>query len=263
MITLNKAVKQGNVYTQVGEDYITNNEEKSSLVTLQSYWTDLKETQFRLIFEEGIDNKKAKLLKPKQVLFERDTTMAFTVDFEQSKYGVFGLGELVDVYGEAGEAVQVAKGVAGVVISPRQNYVWEDGNRVSWYRNFEINGFRAYGEESTLAASVRAVLAYEDVSVDVAAEMQSKSALQILDEFSGGEAVRFKGGSSADMRYLIDKGVPVIAMTGSDSAIVLVGYDAQTITYIDPSDGGIRSRTFAVIDEMTSGSGHTFLGYVR
>ena len=169
----------------------------------------------------------------------------------------------MDVYGEAGEAVQVAKGVAGVVISPRQNYVWEDGNRVSWYRNFEINGFRAYGEESTLAASVRAVLAYEDVSVDVAAEMQSKSALQILDEFSGGEAVRFKGGSSADMRYLIDKGVPVIAMTGSDSAIVLVGYDAQTITYIDPSDGGIRSRTFAVIDEMTSGSGHTFLGYVR
>lgn len=189
--------------------------------------------------------------------------MEFAVDFKQSQYGVFGLGELVDVYGEAGEAVQVAKGIAGVVISPRQNYVWEDGNRVSWYRNFEINGFRANGGESTLAASVRAVLAYEDVSVDVAAEMQSKSALQILDEFSGGEAVRFKGGSSVDMRYLIDKGVPVIAMTGSDSAIVLLGYDAQTITYIDPGDGGIRSRTFAVIDEMTSGSGHTFLGYVR
>ena len=263
MITLNKAVKQGNVYTQVGEDYITNNEEKSSLVTLQSYWTDLKETQFRLIFEEGIDNKKAKLLKPKQVLFERDTTMAFAVDFEQSRYGVFGLGELIDVYGEAGEAVQVAKEIAGVVISPRQNYVWEDGNRVSWYRNFEIGGFRANSGESALAASVRAVLEYEDVSVDVATEMQSKSALQILDEFSGGEAVRFKGGSSADMRYLIDKGVPVIAMTGSDSAIVLVGYDAQTITYIDPSDGGIRSRTFAVVDELTSGSGHTFLGYAR
>ena len=263
MITLNKAVKQGNVYTQAGEDYITNNEEKSSLVTLQSYWTELKETQFRLIFEEGIDNKKAKLLKPKQVLFERDTTMEFSVDFEQSKYGVFGLGGLIDVYGEAGEAVQVAKGIAGVVISPRQNYVWEDGNRVSWYRNFEIGGFRANGGESTLAASVRAVLTYEDVSIDAATEMQSKSALQILDEFSGGEAVRFKGGSSADMRYLIDKGVPVIAMTGSDSAIVLVGYDAQTITYIDPSDGGIRSRTFAVVDELTSGGGHTFLGYAR
>lgn len=262
MITLQKASKQGTVYTEVAEDYITNNEEKSSLVTLQSYWTDLKETQFRLIFEDGIDNKKAKLLKPKQVLFERDTTMEFAMDSNET-YGVFGLGELVHVYPEAGQALQAAKEISGVVISPKQNYVWEDGNRVSWYRNFEMGAFRGGAGESTLAASVREVLEYEGISVDVAAEMGSKSALQILDEYCGGEAVRFKDCSSADMRYLIDKGTPVIAMTGSDSAIVLVGYDAQTITYIDPSDGGIRSRSFSVVDEMTSGSGHTFLGYVR
>lgn len=263
MLTLHKAIKQGNVYTEIAEDYITNNEEKSNLVTLQSYWTDLKETQFRLVFEDGIDNKKAKVLKPKQVLFERDTTMEFTFDLNEEQYSVFGLGEIIDVYAEAGEALQTAKGISGAVVSPKQNYVWEDGNRVSWYRNFEIGAFRQGADESTLAASVRAVLSYEGVSVDVATEMQSKSALQILNEYCGSEAVKFKDCSSADMRYLIDKGVPVIAMTGSDSAIVLVGYDAQTVTYIDPSTGGIRSRSFSVIDDMTSGSGHTFLGYVR
>lgn len=263
MVTVQKAYKQGNVYTETADDYITNNEDTSNLVTLQSYWTDLKETQFRLIFEDGIENKKAKVLKPKQVIFERDTRMEFVFDMDVARYSAFGLGELQGVYKEADEALQAAKGVSGVVISPSHHYVWEDGNRVSWYRNFEIGSFHANGGESTLAACVRAVLAYEDIAVDVAAEMAEKSALQVLDEHSGKEAVRFKDCSSADMRYLIDKGVPVIAMTGSDSAIVLIGYDAQTVTYIDPSSGGIRSRTFAVVDEMTSGSGHTFLGYVR
>lgn len=263
MITLDRATMQNGVYTEIAEDYITNNEEKINMISLQSYQTELKETQFRLVFEEKIDNKKAKVLKPKQVLFERDTTMAFEQDASGAKYSAFGLGELAGVYAEAGEAVQVAKKISGVVISPEQNYVWEDGNRVSWYRNFEMGAFHANSGESALAACIRAVLAYEGASVDVMAELGSKTALEVLDAYCGGEAVRFKDCSTADMRYLIDKGIPVIALTGSDNAIVLVGYDAKTITYIDPNDGGIRNKNFSAVDAMMSGSGNTFLGYVK
>ena len=93
--------------------------------------------------------------------------------------------------------------------------------------------------------------------------MASKSALQVLGEYCGGEAVWIQGCSSSDMRYLLDKGIPVIAMTGSDSAIVFVGYDAKTITYINPANGGTGNKTFSTIDEMISGSGNTFLAYVK
>lgn len=263
MITLDRATLQGNVYTEIAEDYITNNEEKTNMISLQSYWTDLKEAQFHFVFEEGIESKKTKVLKPKQVLFEKDTTMAFEQEAGGAKYSVFGLGELAGVYADAGEAVQAAKKISGVVISPRQNYVWEDGNRVSWYRNFEMGAFRVNAGETALAACIRAVLAYEAATVDVTTELGSKTALEVLDAYCGGEAVRFKDCSSSDMRYLIDKGTPVIALTGSDSAIVLVGYDAKTVTYIDPSDGGIRSRNFSAVDAMMSGSGNIFLGYVK
>lgn len=182
---------------------------------------------------------------------------------DSAKYSMFGLGEIVGVYADAGEAVQEAEKVSGVVISPKQNYVWEDGNRVSWYRNFEMGAFRANSGESVLAACVRAVLTYEGKTVDVSAELGNKTALEILDAHCGGEAVRFKGCHVADMRYLIDKGTPVIALTGNDSAIVLVGYDAQTVTYIDPSDGGIRTKNFSAVDAMMGGIGNTFLGYVN
>lgn len=263
MITLDRATLQNGVYTEIAEDYITNNEEKINMISLQSYWTDLKETQFRLVFEEGIENKKAKVLKPKQVLFERDTTMALEQGVTVGKYSVFGLGELAGVYADAGEALQMAKKLSGVVISPEQNCVWEDGNRVAWYRNFEMRAFYVNSGENALAACIRAVLEYEGETVDVMASLGSKTALEVLDEYCGGEAVQFKDCSSSDMRYLIDKGTPVIAFTGNDSAIVLVGYDAKTVTYIDPTSGGIKTKNFSAVDAMMSGSGNTFLAYVK
>ena len=263
MITLERAILQNGSYTEIAKDYITNNEEKVNPISLQSYTTELKETQYRLLFEEGIENKKAKVLKPKQVLFEKDTTMAFGQDIVGEKYSVFGLGELTGVYDEAGEAVQVAKKIAGVVISPEQNYVWEEGNRVAWYRNFEMRAFHVNSGESALAACIRAVLAYEGESVDVASELASKTSLEVLDTYCGGEAVQFKDCSTADMRYLIDKGIPVIALTGNDSAVVLVGYDAKTVTYIDPMSGGAKTRNFSAVDAMMSGSGNTFFAYVK
>ena len=263
MITLKCGVKSDGVYRQSGEDYITNNEEKTSNVSLQSYWSDRKETQMRLVFGDGMEHKKAKVLRPGQVLFERDTTLTFEEQTKGNYYSAFGLGELVGVYEEAGEALEAAKAVFGVVISPKQNYVWEDGNRVSWYRNFEMGAFRAGAGESTLAACIRAVLKYAGTDVDAASELTTKSALEVLNEYCGGEAVQLEGCSSADMRYLIDKGTPVIAMTGSSDAIVLIGYDAKTVTYIEPNSGGIRSGSIETVDALTDGSGNTFLGYVK
>ena len=189
--------------------------------------------------------------------------MAFGQKAGNAKYSVYGLGELAGVYSDAGEAINAAKKISGVVISPKQNYVWEDGNRVAWYRNFEMRAFYVNSGENALSACIRAVLAYEGESVDVAAEMASKTSLEVLDAYCGGEAVRLKDWSTADMRYLIDNGTPVIALTGSDSAIVLVGYDAKTVTYIDPADGGTRTKNFSAVDAMMSGSGNTFLGYVK
>lgn len=263
MITLDRAVNRNGVYASISKDYIANNEEKANTITLSSYWTDLKETQFRLVFDAGIDNKKAIVLKPKQVLFERDTTLSVEQSSSKTYYSVFGLGKLEGIYEKAGDALQAAKKISGVVVSPKQNYIWEDGNRVAWYRNFEMSAFRSQAGESTLAASIRAVLAYEDVQVDVSAEMAAKSVLEIMNEHCGGEAVQFNDCSVSDMRYLIDKGTPVIVMTGSSDGIVLIGYDAVSVTYIEPSSGAIRMKKFAAVDEMAKNGGNTFFGYVR
>lgn len=263
MIALERASKEGDVYSKISKDYITNNEGNAGRVTLQSYWTNLKETQFRLVFDEGIKNKKANVLKPKQVLSEKGTKLALEHTSDEKMYAVYGIGKLVGLYSDAGSAIQKAKEVSGLVLSPKQKYVWEDGNRVAWYRNFEMRSFVSQEGETALEASVRAILSYQGKNVDVKKQMQSKSAFQVFAENIDGEAIQFKECSVQDMRYLIEKGTPVIAMTGGKDAIVLVGYDAKTVTYIEPHSGAILIKDFAIVDEMMKASGHTFFGYVN
>lgn len=264
MITLKRGTKSGNTYKEIAEDYITNNAETANeFVSLKSYWTDLKETQSRLVFTEGIQDKKAKVLKPKQILQETRTTLDVAEQTKKEYYMVYGFGEQAGLFEEAGEAVQLADELAGVVISPKQNYAWEDGNRVSWYRNFEIGGFSAKSGETTLEACVRAILTYEGASADIQSALDTKSVLEVLSEYTGGEAIRFRECSSKDLFYLVDKGTPVIALKDSDSAVLMIGYDARTVTYVEPASGGIKTLSIEAFDEMVAGSGQTFIGYVK
>lgn len=265
MITLNRMTNNGGVYTVIDRDYITNNEEKrESNIYLQSYVTDLKETQYRIVYEDGIEDKKPKILKPKQVLFETPTTVAFESKDETGYFYVYGRGEMTGLYDNAGYAVQKADEVSGVVVSSRQAYVWERGNRDLQYYNRDIAEFAAVSGESTLAACIRQVLAYEGKNVDVNAELQAgKSPIAVLGEHSGGEALDLTGCTAEEMLYIIGKGTPVIAMTDSSNAVLLIGYDTKTVTYIDPRDGREKTSTMEAIDEMVAGSGHTFIGYVK
>lgn len=263
-IMLKQGTKSGNVYKETMGDYITNNETSANeLIKLDSYWTDLKQTQYRLAFTKGIRDKKAKTMKTKQVILETPTILELEKEREHIFYYVYGLGEQKGIFKNGGDAIALADALSGVVVSPGQNYAWEDGNRVSWYRNFGISRFTPNSGESTLAACVRKVLSYEGKKVDVAAELGTTSVEEVMEKHLQTEVLRFRGCSSKAMCYLIDKGVPVIAMKDGSNAILLIGYDAKTVTYVEPSSGSIFTSTFEKVNEMLAGSGKTYIAYVR
>ena len=95
MITLERASKDGDTYTATAPDYITNNEQKTkSNITLETYATDLKQTQVRLTYNDGISDKEPKVLKPKQILFETPQTITFSDKDAPEKYYVYGHGDI-------------------------------------------------------------------------------------------------------------------------------------------------------------------------
>jgi len=265
LITLNRASCKGDVYSTIDPDYISSNEVKEkSNVYLESYTTELKKTQMRITFEDGIDNQSVKLLQPKQVISKGSTSLKLEEVETKGKYYVYSHGKLQNAYSKASYAVQRAEELSGVAVNSNQEYLWEKTGRDHTYRNEDIKVFSASKGESTLAACLRNIIKYEGGSIDVVAEMEDgKSPMDILDEYSGGEAIDLSGCTVDQVLYTVKQGHPVIAVTGDIEAILLIGYDSKNVTYIDPSAKKKTTVTTSRMEEIVESSGNTFIGYVK
>lgn len=265
LMTLKRVSGNGDIYTSVAEDYITGNQAvEADNITFETYSSEVKQRQMRLAFAEKIKDKKPKILKPKQVLFENPVTTSLDVGVTEGKYYVYGLGKLLGVYDRAGYAVVKADAEVGVVVDSNQSYVWEKGNRSLVYETEEFPVSSVRFGESTLAACVRMLTEYEDNPIDAAKEMSNgKSAIQILTAYTKGIGMDLTGCSVEQVLYIIGKGTPVIAMTDSENAILLTGYTQDTVTYINPVDGSVNTVPAETVASMVAGSGNTFIGYVK
>lgn len=243
MITLNRAKKDGEVYTSVAADYISNNQgKKESNIMLESYVTDLKETQMRLTYADGIKDKSAKILKPKQVVQNDPALPSFGKDVKETGYYVYGTGQLQGNYKTAGEAIRKADSVSGVVVTADGQYVWERGNR-----------YLIYDLSDSQASAIQ----------DLQSALESgTSALDAVEKLSDQKALELTGCTTEQTLYLINKETPVIGVRNGEPAVILTGYDETHVTYIDASSGESKTVTQDEMDQMMAGSGNAYIGYL-
>ena len=141
-------------------------------------------------------------------------------------------------FGDEEKAIQKAQQISGVVISSDQKYVWEKGNRDLAY-SIEDVALSKEGEETSLEACERYMKTYDAQKVDLT------------------------GCTLDQVLYVINRGCPVIALTSADHAILLTGYTKNDITYIDPENGESQTVSISEMEGMVSGSGNTFIGYIK
>ena len=265
MLTLNRVVKSGEMYTAMTADYITNNEEeKESNIMLETYSDETRERIWRLTYEDGIHDSRAKVLKPKQVLFDKPMNISFDELETDDRYYVYARGTLQGVYDKANYAVHRADEVEGTAVSSRQAYVWERGNTPAIYEVDGMEPFKAADGESTVQACLNRILQLEGAEADVKKELaDGLSPKQVLDAYSGGEGLDLTGCTTEEILYTISRETPVIAMVGGDHAILLFGYNKTNVAYLDPADGERHSVTKEEMETMVNASGNTFIGYAR
>ena len=265
MLQLNRVAKNGNIYMAITPDYITNNEEQAeSNIKLESYTEDTRQKVMRLTYEDGIKDSNAKLLKPKQVLFDKSMTIRFDESTMDGKYYVYALGELQGVYERASYAVIKANEVNGVAVSSRQAYVWERGNWPSVYEVENMTEFQMEEGETAMAACLQQMLQKEGKTADVVKELNAgKSPETILSTYIGGEGLDLTGCTTEEILYTISRETPVIAMFENGHTVLVIGYNKTNIAYLDPADGKRYTVTFAEMESKVGASGNTFIGYVK
>lgn len=261
MVTLKRVKKESGKYKGIKDDYVTNHEEQQEEnVTLESYSTTLKQRQYRLAYANRIEDLKPRMRYPKQVLSNQTMELAMHSTPKENCYYVYGAGEMAGVFDQAGYAVEKADEIEGVVVSANQTYIWERGNYQGWYQIPGLIGRARKSKETTLSVCLKLLLAYEGKETS---DLDKKEPLEILKEKGVGEPLDLTGCEAEDLRYIIGKGTPILAMRDSKNAYLLIGYQGSTIVYIDPADGKIKTHSMKVMDEMTEGSGHTYLGYAK
>lgn len=265
VIELQRVTKSGTNYVATTADYITSNAEvKKSNISFTSYTENVRKKVWRILFESGVSDKEAKVLKPKFVLQEKIPGIQIDEEKMQGKFYVYAFGKMQGVYEQAGAAIQHANALKGVVVSSKQAYVWERGN---WPTADEVEGISAFTAaegQSTVEACMTKILEKEGTSADVRQELTNgKTLVQILSEYSGGEGMDLTGCSMEELQYTISKETPVIAMIGDNNAILLTGYNRTNIAYIDPVSGVKKSVTKETMTNMTSPYGNVFIGYVK
>ena len=239
MVTVNRVVKNGSVYNSTSQEYVTNNVERQTVtVTSGTYTTELMQRQVRITFGSGIKSEDVSILRPNQLVSGEPLTITLSGTSETEKYYVYGMGELDGIYDRAAYAIQRADEISGVVISSNQAYVGERGNRNLVY-SIDVEPFQRTADETSLAACQRFMEQYDAQKVDLT------------------------GCTLEQVLYVINKGCPVIALTSADHAILLTGYTRTDITYIDPDTGTKTTVSQSEMEGMVSGSGNTFIGYIR
>lgn len=238
LLTLNRVVKEGNTYNSTSQEYITNNQERvETSISLETYTTDLKETQVRMTFADGIGSTEPKLIKPGQIASREPLTVTLGGGDSGEKFYVYGMGELVEIYDRAGYAIQKANEVSGVVISSNQQYVWERGNRDLVYST-DASAFGREGNETSLEACERYMERYE------------------------AHQINLTGCTLDQVLYVINRGCPVIALIDTNHAVLLTGYTTTDITYVDPDDGESHTVSMSTMEKQTEDSGNVFIGYI-
>ncbi len=243
VITLTRATREEDVYTETTEEYIMSNEEQEEKpISLQTYVTNLKNTQVRLVFANGIPSREPRLSDPQLILEDEPETVEFPDAGARKKYYAYGYGEMQGIFEQPGEAVRCADACDGVVTDQQQAYVWQRGYRDLSYEMEEESGL-----------------------VERACEglRSGETPFQILEALGSGEVLDLTGCTTDEVLYVVNQGFPVIAMTDEKTGVVLVGYDTENVIYADAGTGKRSSVSYEEMDAMTEGSGHTFVGKMK
>ena len=222
------------------KDNIMNNkkalENKVSVVLTNASRTG---TMVRLAFEEAPDTDKPLLISAKMRVAEAQEVVLDMKVPQDEIYYIYASGRLAGTERDPARAILKADEKMGVVLNRAQQYVWERGNK-----------------------KTKIILNIEDVPETMRDASLDKEALQ-KSMGEEGTIIDLSGCTLDSVLYEISAQRPVIAKTGADSSVVIVGYDEYNTYLYDSSTG--ETKPFGMNDstELFEKAGNIFISYIE
>ena len=234
------SAKQGNTYVVQKNDNIMNNKkagETQAEVELVS--NSRTGTQVRLSFSSAPEVEEALVVYAKMKSGDENKIVLDTQVPQDEIYYVYAKGGLDSTFTDPGQAVKHADDLAGVVLNRAQQYVWERGNK-----------------------KTKITLNIEDVpevmrtgSMDLAALQQGMG--------DQGTVIDLSGCTLDSVLYEVSAQRPVIAKTGNNTSVVIIGYDEYNTWLYDPATGETQPYGMNDSTALFEKAGNIFVSYIE
>ncbi|MDO4338375.1 MAG: hypothetical protein Q4C91_09850 [Eubacteriales bacterium] len=234
------SAKSGSSYTVQTKDNIMNNKKASAnRISIELVSSTRTGTQVRLAFEEAPDSDEPLIMSAKMRSVEEREIVLDTRQPDEEIYYVYAHGGLDSTFLDPAEAVRRADERAGVVLNRKQQYVWERGNKKT---KLQLN--------------------IEDVPEIMRTGVWDMEELQkgLGEE---GTIIDLSGCTLDSVLYEISAQRPVIAKTGNNSSVVIIGYDEYNTWLYDPATGETKPYGMNDSTELFEKAGNIFISYIE
>lgn len=262
---LNRIKYNGTAYVSADQDMIMNREgDSADVVSLNAVNAGVKQTQMRIEAAGIATEHTPKLLTPKETILLEERVVSLREESSTKHYYVYVKGDVVLATDHVTDAVKTANEGMGIVLGDDQQYVWKRSRKTTQAAFTDI----AVGTEDAAAGSIaqciNAMLQREGVNISVGALIEGgETPKSILNNtLKDMNVLDLTGCDTEEVLYYVSCGSPVFAMSGSNDAVLLVGYDSTSVVIYDPAMGTTYRKSLEDADEIFGNAGNVFFTYL-
>lgn len=264
-INLTRIIKNGEGnYESTAIDQLMNREENQATngLSVETGTTDArkKELYINLVNKlYNLDNISTRTSK--EIVFVSSKVVTIDLKFNDTgRYFVYGFGKFQGSFSNLANAVLMANETYGTVIDSKVNYVWKRYKSSNASINKNYSG--GVGNDQSLAQAVNLLMKHAGLDIDAGAKLaQGMTAIDIINEATGNNALNLKGVTVENILYYINVGIPVIGRTGDDSYVLITAYDSKNITYFDVPSGKVVTVLTTEASKLFTQWGNVFIAY--
>ncbi len=265
MIELERLSKneETEAYEVIEPDQIMNNEAIETGGNLyKPVVTEEMETTYQTILAKTPSSDTAKLLTPKEVIFEGSRAISLDEEDVINRYYVYVMGQINSVYTDAAEAVSKAEQLFGVVVNKGCAYIWESGNRKTKTQLDNIEEIQMTEGTTSVAVCLDVMMRHEEVFKDTEELLSRNTVLSAMEDNLDANVLDLTGCSLQSVLYYVSSGYPVMAFVDGE-AVLIVGYNEKNTFIYDPLNGTVEKKGMNDSKEWFEANGNKFITYIK
>ena len=257
--------KSDGQYKQIAFDSILSQGDiQEDIINMTARITEAAKTEWYISLPAGFTmTERPKAETTSNAILKEDTTLYLDLqEKDAERYYVYAYGNIMDSTTDIVDAIAMADENAGVVINQDNRLVWERGGRLNYKMLGQVKKTSVSQSVDSVGACLYMVLHYNHISTDAESLTKAgKSIYNVLQE-NLESPVNLSGCTLDQVLYFVSSGSPVIAMKNGGSAVLITGYDENSVTVADPQ-GHLGKISMKNAESLFEDAGNIFISYVN